>query len=278
MSGAKNFGIRSSPDPIAIRRSPPPPPVPPPEPGAAGSCCCRCRCRCSSPAQVAPPSIPAQLLTPFPEPPVLRRPLPSAGAGTVGTPLARPADSPVPIPTSATGPDPSSAAGRALCYTAAPGNPGVTTDSGTHRRTPSDPGPTPASMAQRVTCCHAAAVMFQGGEEDDHPYVRVLETPAPERPLLARYLQPISWGGIGFASAFVFNLFARKPPLAGIQRHIALGGIGWVAGLYINKWIESNSAERDAVLKHYIQLHPEDFPVPERKKYSEILQPWSPLR
>ena len=50
--------------------------------------------------------------------------------------------------------------------------------------------------------------------------------------------------------------------MAGIQRHVTLGAAGWIAGTYINKWIESNSAERDAVLKHYIQLHQEDFPVP----------------
>ena len=58
------------------------------------------------------------------------------------------------------------------------------------------------------------------------------------------------------------NVVIYRCSLAGIQRHLALGAAGWVAGLYINKWIESNSAERDAVLKHYIQLHPEDFPVP----------------
>lgn len=120
--------------------------------------------------------------------------------------------------------------------------------------------------------------MFQGGDEEDHPYVRILDTPAPERPLLARYLQPISFSAVGVGSAFIFNVFAKKPPFAGIQRHLVLGAAGWMAGLYINQWIASNSAERDAVLKHYIQLHPEDFPVPERKKYSEVLQPWNPLR
>ena len=58
---------------------------------------------------------------------------------------------------------------------------------------------------------------------------------------------------------------------AGIQRHLALGAAGWVGGLYISKWIESNSAERDAVLKHYIQLHPEDFPVPGDENSSHML-------
>ncbi|XP_037087274.1 NADH dehydrogenase [ubiquinone] 1 subunit C2-like [Pollicipes pollicipes] len=120
--------------------------------------------------------------------------------------------------------------------------------------------------------------MLQGGEEDDHPYIRVLETPAPPRPLLVRYLQPISWSVMGFGSGFVYNLFAKKPMFAGIQRHIGLGLAGWMAGVYIEKWLQSSAAERDAVLKHYIQLHPEDFPVPERKKYGEILEDWSPLR
>ena len=74
MSGAKNFGVRSPPDPAVVGVPLPPTPAPPAPMAPVGGCCCRCRCRCPPPPPPPPPSIPAQLLAPFPEPPVLRLP------------------------------------------------------------------------------------------------------------------------------------------------------------------------------------------------------------
>lgn len=37
-------------------------------------------------------------------------------------------------------------------------------------------------------------------------------------------------------------------------------------------------ADRDAALRHYIQLHPDDFPPFERKKLKDVLENWAPLR
>jgi hypothetical protein len=48
----------------------------------------------------------------------------------------------------------------------------------------------------------------------------------------------------------------------GIQKH-ALGGVtGWLFGAYADNYRNQYLAERDAVLRHYVELHPEDFPVP----------------
>ena len=48
----------------------------------------------------------------------------------------------------------------------------------------------------------------------------------------------------------------------GVQKHI-LGVAGWTTLLtYVSKKREDYLAEKDAVLRHYIQLHPEDFPTP----------------
>jgi len=123
--------------------------------------------------------------------------------------------------------------------------------------------------------------MFNGDENTDpeaHPFIKILETPAPPRPLLACYLQPLSWSLIGFGSVFIFNLFAKKPMFAGIQRHFGMGAAGWLSGMGVQRWLDSNMSETDAVLKHYIMLHPEDFPVPERKRFGELLEPWNPIR
>lgn len=38
--------------------------------------------------------------------------------------------------------------------------------------------------------------------------------------------------------------------------------IGIAGGKIVDGWRNDHLAERDAVLRHYIQLHPEDFPDP----------------
>lgn len=38
--------------------------------------------------------------------------------------------------------------------------------------------------------------------------------------------------------------------------------IGAALGYKLNEWKEEALAERDAQLRHYIELHPDDFPQP----------------
>lgn len=38
--------------------------------------------------------------------------------------------------------------------------------------------------------------------------------------------------------------------------------LGVVGGKTVDGWRNEHLAERDAVLRHYVQLHPEDFPDP----------------
>lgn len=54
--------------------------------------------------------------------------------------------------------------------------------------------------------------------------------------------------------------------------------MGAVGGQFIEERRLNYLSERDAVLRNYIELHPEDFPVPERKKYAEVIEPWIPIR
>lgn len=50
--------------------------------------------------------------------------------------------------------------------------------------------------------------------------------------------------------------------LIGIQKHIIATG-GWVSILsYVQHKRNEYLAEKDAVYRHYIELHPDDFPVP----------------
>lgn len=50
--------------------------------------------------------------------------------------------------------------------------------------------------------------------------------------------------------------------ITGIQKHIIHAAVGAAAGRYIDTHADDYVSEKDAVLRHYIQLHPEDFPMP----------------
>lgn len=59
--------------------------------------------------------------------------------------------------------------------------------------------------------------------------------------------------------------------LLGIQKHLLYTGIAALFGKSVDGWRNTYLAERDAVLRHYIELHPEDFPMPGRFKSLLIL-------
>ncbi|XP_072376169.1 NADH dehydrogenase [ubiquinone] 1 subunit C2 [Diabrotica undecimpunctata] len=99
-----------------------------------------------------------------------------------------------------------------------------------------------------------------------------------EPPLLSKVWNPLILGAMGFVSVIIANYGTRKPLFSGIQKHILVagvcGGIGKIVDDYRNKYL----ADRDAVLRHYIELHPEDFPPFERKQYKDVFDAWIPIR
>ncbi|XP_047346126.1 NADH dehydrogenase [ubiquinone] 1 subunit C2 [Vespa velutina] len=74
------------------------------------------------------------------------------------------------------------------------------------------------------------------------------------------------------------NSFLKRPLHAGLQVHIALTVIGLAVGYKMHELVDNHFAKRDQMLRHYVMLHPEDFPPPERKKWGEVFEPWSPIR
>ncbi|CAG9854220.1 unnamed protein product [Phyllotreta striolata] len=108
--------------------------------------------------------------------------------------------------------------------------------------------------------------------------LELLSGPLPEQPLLSKYYLPIAGGLMGFIAVVGANYITRRPMFSGIQRHVAgaaaMAGITYIVDNYRNDYY----AEKDAVLRHYIQLHPEDFPPFDRKQYKDVLEPWTPIR
>uniref|UniRef100_A0A023FR02 Putative mitochondrial electron transport nadh to ubiquinone n=1 Tax=Amblyomma cajennense TaxID=34607 RepID=A0A023FR02_AMBCJ len=113
------------------------------------------------------------------------------------------------------------------------------------------------------------------------PYYENLFRPLPENEhavFMKRFWYwavPAVLGGI---AACASNRFLRKPTFSGLQKHISCMILGGAAGAGFLRFLEYRSQERDAALRHYVMLHPEDFPEPERKKYRDVLETWLPIR
>ncbi|XP_055587640.1 NADH dehydrogenase [ubiquinone] 1 subunit C2 [Uranotaenia lowii] len=89
---------------------------------------------------------------------------------------------------------------------------------------------------------------------------------------------PLAGSLFGFAGACYVNFGSGRPVLSGIQKHIiAALSVGFLV-TQADKWRNQHLAEKDATLRHYIELHPEDFPTPERKKFADVFEYWQPIR
>lgn len=81
-----------------------------------------------------------------------------------------------------------------------------------------------------------------------------------------------------FGGACFRNKFLGKPPFAGLQVHIIAALLGFVVTYKVSEYANNFFAKRDQMLRHYVTLHPEDFPEPERKKWGEVFEKWTPNR
>uniref|UniRef100_A0A6M2DDY1 NADH dehydrogenase [ubiquinone] 1 subunit C2 n=1 Tax=Xenopsylla cheopis TaxID=163159 RepID=A0A6M2DDY1_XENCH len=116
-------------------------------------------------------------------------------------------------------------------------------------------------------------------EIEEHYAIKLLTNTFNRQPsIITQWIIPVSCGAFGFAAICGSKYFMKRPVFSGIQHHIlytcGLFAFGYVA----NKYRDDYYADRDAMYRHYISLHPDDFPAPERKKYGEILQRWQPIR
>lgn len=56
------------------------------------------------------------------------------------------------------------------------------------------------------------------------------------------------------------ELWTVRASVSGLPRYVFVTGAFAVAGKYLNDFRNQYLAERDAVFRHYVSLHPEDFP------------------
>ncbi|XP_012541228.1 uncharacterized protein LOC105839456 [Monomorium pharaonis] len=120
-------------------------------------------------------------------------------------------------------------------------------------------------------------------EISEHPEIQwaldlLKPDPNHEPNVLSKYSAEIICVTSGFAIPSLANAYIGKPFYARIQRHAAFMAVGYLASQVIKKLVDDFQAERDTRLRDYIIRHPELFPEPERVKYSQVLENWTPIR
>ncbi|KAL2729222.1 NADH dehydrogenase ubiquinone 1 subunit C2 [Vespula squamosa] len=81
-----------------------------------------------------------------------------------------------------------------------------------------------------------------------------------------------------FGGACLRNSLLNRPLHAGFQVHIITTLASFLVSYKLQEFTNDHFAKRDQLLRHYVTLHPEDFPPPERKKWGEVFEPWYPIR
>ncbi|CAB0038798.1 unnamed protein product [Trichogramma brassicae] len=88
----------------------------------------------------------------------------------------------------------------------------------------------------------------------------------------------ITWPIFTVGGTLFLNYIQSRPFYASMPRHGLALGIGLTLAKVFRDAKYHREAERDAVLRHYIKLHPEDFIEPERKTWNDTLEAWYPCR
>ena len=99
-------------------------------------------------------------------------------------------------------------------------------------------------------------------------------------PYTTKFFYPAVFGAVAGSMGPLNNLLTRRPVTAGMPMTVGLFAVGAFIGRFIHERRASRMAEKEAVAKHYIMLHPDRFPEPEMKKWGDkcVLLPWAPNR
>ena len=87
------------------------------------------------------------------------------------------------------------------------------------------------------------------------------------------------WGAVaGYIITCVANYRAGHPVFSRLYIHAGSIVLGWWTGGQIDYYQSKSYAERDAMMHHYMSLHPEDFQEQRPPKLKYVIYPWHPVR
>ena len=118
-------------------------------------------------------------------------------------------------------------------------------------------------------------------EKDPDPRIKwaldILEPAIPEKEgLWDRAMWPGLGVTIGAVGSCLYNITRRRPMMGNALQLAASVAVFGFIGEKARQWGKQKNAEDIAMVKHYIMLHPERFPEPERVKLGDkrVFYPW----
>lgn len=136
----------------------------------------------------------------------------------------------------------------------------------------------PASAEYAYADPKSACYAFGRLPQKYHP-LDAWQTMGRQPPSLTRWIFQLACGAaIGFGGVCFQNYQNQRPIYSGVHRHIFWTSVMIALSHSIYVVSLTRAARRDAVIRHYLETHMDDFPVVDRKKVKDILLPWHPIR
>ena len=109
----------------------------------------------------------------------------------------------------------------------------------------------------------------------------ILEPPGGEiQSLVSRGLLPSTGAFLGFFGVIGYNFQKKLPIKSNLAAYVGLTCLGAFVGEKSHAYYREKKADQIAAAKHYIMLHPERFPEPEKMKLGDkrVFHRWNPQR
>jgi hypothetical protein len=105
----------------------------------------------------------------------------------------------------------------------------------------------------------------------------ILDDGAYERtPIFGYFWYPGLFAALGGGGNLMRNWMVKRPQHAAVHITVFGATLGWLGGVWWRNRISQKNANDVATIKHYLMLHPEKFPEPEKKKFGdkEVFLEW----
>ena len=97
-----------------------------------------------------------------------------------------------------------------------------------------------------------------------------------QTPIVSYFWYPVLFGSSMGLGNPIRNMLYRRPMNTALHLTIAGAATGWFFGCWWRNRLARKNADELAVIRHYMMLHPEKFPEPEKKKFGdkEVFLEW----
>lgn len=83
---------------------------------------------------------------------------------------------------------------------------------------------------------------------------------------------------VGFVASYWSNYMNQRPRFSRIPKMIFTMGMLTAVLEGFQRLRIYRQAEQEVIVREYMELHPDDFPPFERKKFKDVFMDWTPIR